>query len=88
MSNAISAAGVVAALLFKSGSCRTETNARFSLDAIISPFNALATLSATAGDSLLGRRRSGKRLSRAGDNSDTRVEVLSFLSRAVSCETC
>lgn len=88
VSNAISAAGVVAALLFKSGSCRTETNARFSLDAIISPFNALATLSATAGDSLLGRRRSGKRLSRAGDNSDTRVEVLSFLSRAVSCETC
>lgn len=81
MSNATCAAGAMAALLFKSGSCRTEINARFNLDAAISPFNALATLNATAGDSLLGRRRSGKRLSRAGDDGDTRAEeVLSFLS--------
>lgn len=85
MSNATGAAGAMAALLFKSGSCRTVINARLSLAATISPFNALATLSATAGDSLLGRRRSGKRLSRAGEDSDIRAEeVLSFFSRAVS----
>lgn len=83
--NATGAASAMVALLFRSGSWRTEINARFSLAAIISPFNALATLNATAGDSLLGRRRSGKRLSRAGEDMDTRAkEVLSFLTRAVS----